>query len=86
MRLRAAPVPFLPRTETTIGGLSQGATSRVLRRLGKATTTQAVPNHESTGRRIRTLHRQVHDPRRGTMIAYRWALIAVADPLPCRLS
>jgi hypothetical protein len=88
MRLRAAPVPFLPRTETTIGGLSQRATSslRVLRRVRKATTTRAVPNHEVTGRRIRTLHRQVHEPRRGTMIAYRWVLIAVADPPPCRLS
>ena len=84
MRLRAAPVPFLPRTETTIGGLSQGATSRVLRCLRKATITQAVPNHESTGRRIRTLRRQVHAVRRGTMIAHRWARVAVADPLPCR--
>ena len=84
MRPRAAPVPFLPRTDTTIGGLSQGATGRVLRRVRKATTTRAVPNHKTTGRRIRTLRRQVHAVRRGTMIAYRWARIALADPLPCR--
>ena len=84
MRPRAAPVPFLPRTDTTIGGLSQGATGRVLRRVRKATTTRAVPNHKTIGRRIRTLRRQVHAVRRGTMIAHRWARIALADPLPCR--
>ena len=84
MRPRAAPVPFLPRTDTTIGAVSQGATGSVLRRVRKATTTRAVPNHKTIGRRIRTLRRQVHAVRRGTMIAYRWARIALADPLPCR--
>ena len=84
MRLRAPQIPFLPRTDTTIGILSQGATGRVLRRVRKTTTTRAVPNHKTIGRRIRTLRRQVHAVRRGTMIAYRWARIALADPLPCR--
>ena len=82
MRLRAHPIPFLSRT--SIGAVSQGATGRVLRRGTNATTTRAVPNHETTGRRIRRFRRQAHAVRRGTMIAYRWALIAVADPPPCR--
>ena len=69
MRRRAAPVPFLPRTDTTIGILSQGATGRVLRRVRKTTTTRAVPNHETTRRRIRTLRCQVHAVRPGTNTA-----------------
>ena len=84
MRPRAAPIPFRPRTDTTIGRMNQGATGRVLRRVTKATTTRSVPNHETTGRRIRRFRRQAHAVRRGTMIASRWALIAVADPPPCR--
>ena len=70
MRLRAPPIPFLPRTDTTIGAVSQGATGSVLRRVRKATTTRAVQNHKATGRRIRTLRRQVPAVRRGMMIAY----------------
>ena len=84
MRLRAAPIPFLPCSDTPIGGTSQGATGRVLRRVTKATTTSAVPSHETTGRRIRRFRRQVHAVRPGTMIVHPWALIAVADPLPCK--
>ncbi len=52
MRLRAPAIPFLPRTDTTIGALSQGATGRVLRRVSKATTTREAAKHEATGRRI----------------------------------
>ena len=86
MRPRAPPVPFLSRIERTIGAVSQGATGRVLRRVRKPATTRAVPNHEATRRRIRTLRRHVHEPRPGTTIAYPSALIAVADPLPCTSS
>ena len=82
--LRARPIHFVPRTDMTIGAVSQGAIGRALRRVRKATTTRAVPNHKTIGRRIRTLRRQVHAVRRGTMIAYRLALIAVADPPPCK--
>ena len=52
MRLRAPRIPFLPRTDTTIGAVSQGATGRMLRRVSKATTTRAAAKHETTGRRI----------------------------------
>ena len=84
MRLRTRPIHFVPRTDMTIGAVSQGAIGRALRRVRKATTTRAVPSHKTPGRHIRTLRRQVHAVRRGTMIAYRWARIALADPLPCR--
>ena len=81
-RLRTRPIHFVPRTDMTIGAVRQGAIGRVLRRVRKPTTTRAVPSHETTGRRIRPLRRQAHALRPGTMS--RWALIAVADPLPCR--
>ena len=53
MRPRAPPIPFLPRSDTTIGRMIQGATGRVLRRVSKATTTRTVPSHETTSQRIR---------------------------------
>jgi hypothetical protein len=56
----------------------------VLRGVSKATTTRAVPSHETTGRRIGRFRRQVHAVRPGAMIPQPWALIAVADLLPCR--
>ena len=84
--LRARPVQFVPRTDMTIGAVSQGAIGRVLRRVRKATTTWAVPNHVTTGRRMRMHRRHVHELRSGTTIAYPSALIAVADPLPCTSS
>ena len=83
-RLRTRPIHFLPRTDMTIGAVRQGAIGRVLRRVRKAATTRTVPSHETTGRRIRRFRRQAHAVRRGMMIAYRWALIAVADPPPCK--
>jgi hypothetical protein len=52
MRRHAPPILFLPRTDTTIGALSQGATGRVLRRVSKATTIRAAAKHETAGRRI----------------------------------
>ena len=85
-RLRTRPIHFLPRTDMTIGAVRQGAIGRVLRRVRKPTTTQAVPNHETTGRRMRMHRRHVHELRSGTTIAYPSAQIAVADPLPCTLS
>ena len=57
MRPRAPPIPLLPHTDTTIDTVSQGATGMALRRVSKATTTRAVPSHETTGRRIRPLRR-----------------------------
>ena len=86
MRLRAHPTYFLPHPDMTIGVASQGVTGRVLRRVSKVTTTRAVPNHETTGRCIRPPRRQAHAVRQSTMIAYPWALIAVADPQPCTSS
>jgi hypothetical protein len=86
MRLGTRPIHFLPRTDMTIGAVSQGAIGRVLCRVRKATTTRAVPNHVTTGRRMRMHRRHVHELRPGTTIAYPSALIAVADPLPCTLS
>jgi hypothetical protein len=76
MRPRAPPIPFLPRTDTPIGRMIQGATGRVLRRVTNATTARAVRSHE--------LRRQAHAVRPGTMIVSPSALIAVADPLPCK--
>ena len=74
-RLRTRQIHFVPRTDMTIGAVRQGAIGRVGRRVSKPTTTRAVPNHETTGRRIRRFRPQVR--------AVRPALIAVADPLPC---
>ncbi len=85
-RLRTRPIHFLPCTDMTIGAVRQGAIGRVLRRVRKPTTTQVVPNHETTGRRMRMHRRHVHEPRSGTTIAYPSALIVVADPLPCTSS
>ena len=84
MGFRTRPIPVLPLTDMTIGGVSQGATGRVLHRVSKATTTRAVPSHETTGRRMRMHRHHVDEPRASTTIAHPWALIAVADPLPCR--
>ena len=84
--LRARPIHFVPRTDMTIGAVRQGAIGRVGRRVSKPTTTRAVPNHETTGRCIRPPRRQAHAVRQSTMIAYPWALIAVADPQPCTSS
>ena len=86
MRLRAHPTYFLPHPDMTIGVASQGVTGRVLRRVSKVTTTRAVPNHETTERRMGMHRRHVHEPRPGTTIAYPSALIAVADPLLCTSS
>ena len=86
MRLRTRPIHFVPRTDMAIGAVRQGAIGRVLCRVRKATTTRAVPNHETTGRRMRLHRRHVHEPRPGTTIAYPSALIAVADPLLCTSS
>ncbi len=83
MRLRTRPIPVLHRIDTTTGAVSQRATGRVLRRVSKATTTRAVPNHATTGRCIRSLRRQVHAVRPEAMNACPCALIAMADPRPC---
>ena len=85
-RLQTLRIHSVPSTDMTIGAVRQGAIGRVLRRVRKPTTTQVVPNHETTGRRMRMHRRHVHEPRPGTTIAYPSALIAVADPLPCTSS
>ena len=85
-RLRTRPIHILPRTDMTIGAVRHGTIGRVLRRVRKPTTTQVVPKHETTGRRMGMHRRHVHEPRPGTTIAYPSALIAVADPLLCTSS
>ncbi len=55
--LRAPPIHLLPLTDVTSGVVSQGATGRLSPRVGKATTTRAVPNHETSGQHIGTLRR-----------------------------
>jgi hypothetical protein len=85
-RLQTLRIHSVPSTDMTIGAVRQGVIGRVLRRVRKPTTTRAVPNHETTGRRMRMHRRHVHEPRPCMTIAHPSALIALADPLPCTSS
>ena len=82
-RLLGPPTHVVPRTDTTIGAVSPGATGTTLH-VRKAVCTRAATSLKATGGRIKMLHRPVHVAGLGAMIAHRWGRITVADPLQCR--